>query len=133
MTLSLNRIDVAVLFVADVERAKSFYRDVLGLQANQEDDDGAFFPMQGASLILLTVPGAQDLLSTEAVAGDGQRPASSQLVIFVKDVDAAYGELVAKGVEFIREPIDRAWGMRTAHFKDPDGHIWELAQQLGQD
>ncbi len=133
MTLSLNRIDVAVLFVADVDRAKSFYRDVLGLQANQEDDDGAFFPMQGASLILLTVPGAQDLLSTEAVAGDGPRPASSQLVIFVKDVDAAYGELVAKGVEFIREPIDRAWGMRTAHFKDPDGHIWELAQQLGQD
>ena len=29
-------------------------------------------------------------------------------------------------------PMDREWGMRTASFTDPDGHIWEIAQQLPQ-
>ena len=29
-------------------------------------------------------------------------------------------------------PIDRVWGMRTAAFADPDGHVWEVAQQLAE-
>jgi uncharacterized glyoxalase superfamily protein PhnB len=28
--------------------------------------------------------------------------------------------------------MDRAWGMRTASFEDPDGHIWEVAQELAR-
>jgi uncharacterized glyoxalase superfamily protein PhnB len=64
-----------------------------------------------------------------------ERPpgARSQLVAFVEDVDAIYADLVAQGVEFVREPTDRAWGLRTAHFKDPDGNIWEIAQSLVKD
>jgi uncharacterized glyoxalase superfamily protein PhnB len=34
------------------------------------------------------------------------------------------------GVEHLNGPVDREWGMRTASFTDPDGHIWEVAQQL---
>jgi uncharacterized glyoxalase superfamily protein PhnB len=51
----------------------------------------------------------------------------------VDDVDELHAELAAKGVEFVREPIDREWGLRTAHFKDPDGNVWEIAQQLPKD
>ena len=29
-------------------------------------------------------------------------------------------------------PMDREWGMRTASFTDPDGHIWEVAQELAE-
>jgi len=47
-------------------------------------------------------------------------------VLFVAD-------LVAQGVEFIREPIDREWGLRTAHFEDPDGNIWKISQSLAAD
>jgi uncharacterized glyoxalase superfamily protein PhnB len=36
-------------------------------------------------------------------------------------------------VSLLNGPIDRPWGMRTATFADPDGHIWEIAQQLGED
>jgi uncharacterized glyoxalase superfamily protein PhnB len=36
-------------------------------------------------------------------------------------------------VELINGPIDRPWGMRTACFADPDGHVWEIAQQLQGD
>ena len=133
MSVKLKRIDVAVLFVANVDRAKAFYRDTLGLQMNFEDEDSAFFELEGSSLLLLSIAGAQDLLSSEAVAGQPPAGASSQLVAFVEDVDAVYTDLAAQGVEFVREPIDREWGLRTAHFKDPDGHLWEISQPLSHD
>jgi catechol 2,3-dioxygenase-like lactoylglutathione lyase family enzyme len=129
--MALKRIDVAVLFVADLERSKVFYQGTLGLPLTFKDPASAFFQMEGASLLLLTISGAQDLLSAEAVATQQPPKASSQLVAFVEDVDRAYADLVAKGVEFVREPVDRAWGMRTAHFRDPDGNIWEIARQIG--
>ncbi|MET0609013.1 MAG: VOC family protein, partial [Gaiellaceae bacterium] len=28
-------------------------------------------------------------------------------------------------------PIDRPWGLRTAAFADPDGHVWEVAAKIG--
>jgi lactoylglutathione lyase len=126
----LKRIDVAVLFVADLNRAKAFYQDTIGLGLAFEDEASAAFNLEGILLLLLTHGGAQDLLSNEAVAVSRPAGATSQLVSFVADVDAVYTELAARGVEFVREPIDREWGMRTAHFKDPDGNIWELAQTL---
>jgi len=33
-------------------------------------------------------------------------------------------------VTLLNGPMDREWGVRTASFTDPDGHIWELAQAL---
>ena len=130
MAVSLNRVELALLFVTDLERSKAFYRDTLGFPLAFEDPVSAFFQMEGTSLGLLTIAGAQDLLTTESVATQHPSKVSSQLVSFVEDVDAAYADLVAKGVEFVRKPEDRAWGMRTAHFRDPDGNIWEIARQI---
>jgi catechol 2,3-dioxygenase-like lactoylglutathione lyase family enzyme len=133
MSVTLKRIDVVVLFVADLDRAKAFYRDTLGLRMKFEDQVSAGFDFDTTMLLLLNIAGAQDLLSSEAVAVQRPTGASSQLVTFVEDVDAIYTDLVAQGVEFVRKPIDRAWGLRTAHFKDPDGNIWEVAQSLVKD
>jgi lactoylglutathione lyase len=126
----LKRLDVAVLFVTDLERAKSFYQNTLGLTFKFEDPTSVAFDLDPVLLILLTVDSAKGLLSPEIVAAQPRSMAASQLVSFVEDVDAVYRELVAKGVEFVREPIDREWGLRTAHFKDPDGNIWEIAHSL---
>ncbi len=130
MDAMLKRLDVAVLFVTDLERAKSFYQNTLGLTFKFEDPTSVAFDLDPVLLILLTVDSAKELLSPEIVAAQPPSMAASQLVSFVEDVDAVYRELVAKGVEFVREPIDREWGLRTAHFKDPDGNIWEIAHSL---
>jgi lactoylglutathione lyase len=130
LKMTLKRIDVVVLFVADLERAKAFYRDTLGLATKFEDDVSAGFDLDNTLLLLLTIAGAQELLSAENVAAQRPTGASSQHVAFVEDVDALYAHLVSKGVEFVTEPIDREWGLRTAHFKDPDGNIWEIAHSL---
>jgi uncharacterized glyoxalase superfamily protein PhnB len=50
-----------------------------------------------------------------------------QLTLEVDDVDAMCDELRARGVELLNGPIDRPWGIRTASFRDPGGHIWEIA------
>lgn len=132
MAVTLKRIDVVVLFVTDLDRSRSFYQNTLGFELTFEDPSSGYFQLDGASLLLVTVADAQDLLSTEDVATQPLGKAASQHVIFVEDVDAVYTDLTAKGVEFIREPVDRAWGMRTAHFRDPDGNIWEIAKPLSQ-
>jgi len=51
--------------------------------------------------------------------------------VTVNDVDAVCGDLATHGVELLNGPVDRPWGVRTASFRDPDGHIWELAQPTG--
>ncbi len=48
----------------------------------------------------------------------------------VEDVDAAYEQLLAKGVTFLRPPTNQPWGLRTAHFADPEGNLWEINQSL---
>ncbi len=47
--------------------------------------------------------------------------------IDVDDVDAMCAELRSRGVELLNGPLDRPWGVRTASFADPAGHIWEIA------
>ena len=51
-----------------------------------------------------------------------------QFTITVEDVDATCAELASRGVELLNGPIDRPWGIRTATFRDPGGHIWEIAK-----
>ena len=50
-----------------------------------------------------------------------------QFTIAVDDVDAICAELASRGVELLNGPMDRPWGIRTACFTDPGGHIWEIA------
>jgi lactoylglutathione lyase len=50
-----------------------------------------------------------------------------QFTLFVDDVDTMCERLKDRGVELLNGPIDRAWGIRTASFVDPGGHVWEIA------
>ena len=46
----------------------------------------------------------------------------------VDDVDEMCKELGDRGVVLLNGPVDRPWGVRTAAFRDPGGHIWEIAK-----
>jgi catechol 2,3-dioxygenase-like lactoylglutathione lyase family enzyme len=129
MNPSAKNIDAITLFVEDLERSKDFYRDVFGLSMDYEDRDSAVFKFQHTMINLLKIPAAQDLVAPGAVAdpGAGSR---FQLTIFVPDVDGACAELKARGVSLQNGPMDRPWGIRTASFTDPGGHLWEFAQPL---
>lgn len=119
-------IRAITLFVEDLERTRLFYLEVFGWPVLFEDDSSAAFDFDGTIVNLLAATAAPELIEPAAVA---QPDAGSrfQLTIEVDDVDAVCAELVARGVEMLNGPLDRPWGIRTASFRDPGGHIWEIA------
>jgi lactoylglutathione lyase len=129
MSASLKSVGAITLFVEDSERSKSFYRDLFDVQPIYEDDASAAFRFENTIVNLLALPAASELIEPAAVAN---REAGSrfQLTIWVDDADAVCAELATRGVVLLNGPMNRAWGVRTASFTDPDGHIWEIAQQL---
>ena len=60
-------------------------------------------------------------------AADGSGGDTAVVVLVTSDVNAAADALRAKGVMLVSEPADRPdWGIRTAHFRDPAGHLIEI-------
>jgi uncharacterized glyoxalase superfamily protein PhnB len=51
-----------------------------------------------------------------------------QFTVEVDDVDAMCEELRRRGATILNGPTERPWGIRTASFRDPGGHIWEVAK-----
>ena len=122
-------IDAITLFVEDLNKSKEFYQSVFGLPVFYEDENSAVFKFENTLINVLKVPAAIDLIKP-AVVADPRAGSRFQLTIPVENVDAACAELAARGVELLNGPMDRAWGIRTASFVDPGGHIWEFAQPL---
>jgi len=122
-----------VLFVKDLDRATVFYRDVLKLPYQGSDANSSTFHVKDQYLILLSASGAADLLATEEADMHFGGPARGLVAITVADVDALYADLTARGVTFVRPPADQRWGLRTAHFADPEGNLWEINQFLSSE
>jgi catechol 2,3-dioxygenase-like lactoylglutathione lyase family enzyme len=129
MTVPLKTVGAITLFVEDPQRSKSFYERLFDLPATYEDDDSAVFSLENLIVNLLRRSAALDLIAPAPV-GDREAGSHSQLTIWVDDADAACAELARRGIELLNGPMDRDWGMRTAAFTDPDGHVWEVAQEL---
>jgi catechol 2,3-dioxygenase-like lactoylglutathione lyase family enzyme len=119
-------ISAITLFVEDVETARRFYQEVFGLPVVFEDDNSAVFKFGHTLINLLQVTAAPELIEPAVPAS---REAGSRLVLTIQvdDVDAMCAELATRGVELLNGPMDRPWGIRTACFRDPGGHIWEIA------
>jgi lactoylglutathione lyase len=122
-------ITAITLFVEDLAAARQFYRDVFGLAVTFEDDESAVFGFGNTLVNLLQTAAAEELIEPASVAPP-EAGSRVQLTIEVDDVDAACAELTKRGVEFINGPIDRPWGVRTASFRDPGGHVWEIAKPI---
>ncbi|MGP4090583.1 VOC family protein [Streptomyces sp. KR55] len=122
-----GKISAITLFVEDLEATKRFYRDVFRLPVTYEDNNSAVFSFGNTIINLLQSTAAHELIGPARVAAPdaGSRV---QLTLPVDDVDAMCKELTTRGVTLLNGPMDRPWGIRTASFKDPGGHIWEIAQ-----
>lgn len=129
MSESLRSVGAITLFVEDLQRAKSFYRDIFDLPVVWEDESSAVFKLDNTVINLLDVSAAPELIQPGAVAGP-EAGSRFMLSIWVDDADAVCAELEKHGVTLLNGPIDREWGKRTASFTDPGGHIWEIAQDI---
>jgi predicted enzyme related to lactoylglutathione lyase len=119
------KLELVALPVSDVDRAKAFYTERVGFNADQDhrvSDDLRF--------VQLTPPGS----ACSIAIGTGmstKAPGSVEgLQLVVADIEAARAELVDRGVE-VTEVQDFPWG-RFVFFSDPDGNGWAV-QQLPAD
>jgi catechol 2,3-dioxygenase-like lactoylglutathione lyase family enzyme len=132
VSASLKNVGAITMFVDDPQRSKEFYERVFEVAVVYEDENAAAFKFENMIVNLLKTPEAHGLIAPASVAG---REAGSrfQLTIWVDDADAVCEGLAAHGVELLNGPMNRPWGLRTAAFEDPDGHIWEVAQGLSEE
>jgi lactoylglutathione lyase len=120
-------ISAITLFVEDLDAAKTFYGEVFGLPIHYEDEASAVFNFGNTLINLLKTDEAHGLIEPAPVAAP-ESGSRLQFTITVDDVDAMCAELTRRGVELLNGPMDRPWGIRTASFRDPAGHIWEIAK-----
>ena len=119
-------VTAITLFVDDLDVAKEFYSRAFDLPVHYEDEASTVFQFGNTLINLLIETEATGLIAPGVVAA-ANTGARMQLTITVDDVDAACDQLAARGVPLLNGPMDRPWGIRTAAFQDPAGHIWEFA------
>lgn len=129
MSEPLHSVGAITLFVEDRGRSKAFYERCFDATVVNEDEQSVAFRFENMIVNLLASGAAPELIEPArvAAAGTGSR---FQLTIWVENTDAVCAELAARGVELLNGPVDRDWGLRTASFTDPDGHIWEVAGKI---
>jgi catechol 2,3-dioxygenase-like lactoylglutathione lyase family enzyme len=121
------------LLVSDLKACFRFYRDVLEFDVLWGDDEGSYASFKTDRTILA-------LFKRQAMAeaiGSADKPSHVDcqdrvaLIFEVDDVDVAYQRLRDTGITFLTEPLDRPdWGIRAAHFRDPDGNLIEIYNNL---
>jgi catechol 2,3-dioxygenase-like lactoylglutathione lyase family enzyme len=124
------RLQVVQVPVSDVDRAKAFYTDKVGFDADhdtQVDDK--------VRVVQLTPPGS----ACSIVVGTGlttMEPGSVQgLQLVVDDIAAAHAELVGRGLEMSEIQELGAPGrsvVKFAFFSDPDGNGWAVQEKLAR-
>jgi len=129
MSEPLNAVGAITMFVEDRDRAKAFYERTFAAPSVYEDDNSVVFQLDNLVVNLLVAREAHDLIRPARVAAQ-EAGSRFQLTIWVDDTNAVCDELARRGVELLNGPLDRPWGLRTAAFADPDGHIWEVAGKI---
>jgi catechol 2,3-dioxygenase-like lactoylglutathione lyase family enzyme len=125
----LKQLGAITMFVDDRQRSKAFYDEVFDASLVHEDDDGVAFRFDNTIVNLLERRAAPELIEPAPVAEPGAG-SQFQLTIFVDDTDAVCARLAERGVQLLNGPVNREWGVRTAAFADPDGHVWEVAGKI---
>lgn len=121
-----------ILVVKDIERARVFYRDVLGAKLYGEyGGTSIVFDFNGAWLLVVTGGGpTEDKPGVFFAEPADPNWVSHSITIRVKDCQGAYETLKARGAEFLTSPVNHGYEIR-AFFRDPDGHLFEISQVEG--
>ena len=115
------KLELIAMPVSDVDRAKAFYTDKAGFNADHDivvSDEIRF--------VQLTPPGSACSIALGQGVTDAPPGSVQGMQIVVPDIEAAHAELVGRGVE-VSDVQDFPWG-RFVFFSDPDGNRWAVQQ-----
>ncbi|MEM2162421.1 MAG: VOC family protein [Candidatus Nitrosocaldus sp.] len=125
-----GRLDAVILFTNDLERAVEFYRDDLGLPLQNTTRDTAEFFASGTRIVIKGNSKVEQGTTTATTTATSTPRPGILLGFTIQNIDELCELLKKKGVRFLKEPRDEAFG-RHAIILDPDGHMISLAQIKG--
>src|SRR3954471_21680795 len=115
------RLELIAVPVSDVDRAKAFYVEQAGFNADHDHTVS-----EDLRFIQLTPPGSACSITIGKGVTDAEPGSVKGLQLVVDDADAAHAELSGRGVE-VSDVQDLPWG-RFVFFQDPDGNGWAVQQ-----
>ena len=126
------RLNVVTLGVADLDRARRFYRDALGFPMSAASNEHIAFFRLGPIVLALF---GRDALADDAKLAPTPPTAPGTFAGFTlahnvrerDDVDRVLAEVARAGATILVPAHDAFWGGRSGYFADPDGNAWEVA------
>jgi len=117
------RVSYAIIFVSDMKRSVSFYRDVVGLALRFESPGWTEFATEGATLALHQGDRA------DSPAGDPVAPQAGRCRpgLSVAKLDEFHARMVEHRVACVQEPKE-VFGARIAQYADPDGLVISVSE-----
>ena len=121
------RISMITLGVRDLAAAVKFYEAGLGFPRMESPPEVAFFTLNGSWLGLYS----RNALAEDATVlpeGNGFEGFTlSHNVSSEEEVEKVMGQALAAGATLVKTAQKVFWGGYSGYFKDPDGHLWEIA------
>jgi predicted enzyme related to lactoylglutathione lyase len=115
------KLELVIIPVSDVDRAKAFYTEQVGFHADHDQRVS-----EGLRFVQLTPPGSACSIALGEGIVEGAPGSVKGLQMVVSDINAAHAELAERGVE-VSEIEHLAWGS-FLYFSDPDGNHWSVQQ-----
>ncbi|MBC9785073.1 VOC family protein [Heliobacterium chlorum] len=123
------RFDAIGIFVGNIKKMVAFYRDVLGLDIDwNEEGPHAEFKHEGIRVMMYERKLLPGYLGTEVsfpTGLNGTFELAIDLPLF-SDVDKEFERVVGLGAQPIVSPRNEPWGMRTSYVADPEGNLIEI-------
>ncbi|MBG9987785.1 VOC family protein [Aerococcaceae bacterium DSM 111176] len=120
-------IYIITLAVDDLDRSLAFYQDGLGLGQATHGGDHILFELQGELTLVLLLRTEFDKTAGQTdTSGDYSSISLSYQADSKQEVDEILQMAVSSGGSLPSEPQEHDWGY-NGYFKDPDGHLWEIA------
>ncbi|WP_047984384.1 VOC family protein [Ornithinibacillus californiensis] len=119
------------LLVNNYQECYDFYKNTLEFECRWGDENSNYAQFQVGNTQLSIFEKKQQLDDLNETLVESSSPLNEVVLIFaVEDVDETYQSLQSK-VDFISEPHDREdWGIRVAHFRDPNGTLIEINRNI---
>jgi catechol 2,3-dioxygenase-like lactoylglutathione lyase family enzyme len=117
------KLELVAIPVSDVDRAKAFYTDRVGFNADHD-----YTVSEDIRFVQLTPPGSACSIALGKGIVDAPPGSVKGLQLVVSDAGAAREELARRGVE-VTEVQEFPWG-RFVFFEDPDGNRWSLQEMV---
>jgi catechol 2,3-dioxygenase-like lactoylglutathione lyase family enzyme len=120
------KLEVVVVPVTDVDRAKSFYVSKLGFRLDADTQ-----PTPAMRVVHMTPPGSacSVVVGPVLVSADADRGPGASFQLVVPDIEAARAQLAERGIEVSPvQTLDPRDGGKFVFFSDPDGNNWAVQE-----